>query len=146
MMNPSLQKTQQPWSRFFFLLSIMCSFGVFACVYQGAELTGTWVSTEITHPSPFFAKALAQDKHGNITLFLDRAGIFMWLDHEGDCHAGKYLVQDSALILTESQGEPITLGFAFGGNRLRLKSPDGFVFEFQRGAEGTHAGTGTCDP
>ena len=124
----------------------MCSIGVFACAYQGVELTGTWVSTEITHPSPFFAKPLAKDKHGNITLFLDQAGRYMWLDHEGDCHAGKYLVRDSALVLTEPQGEPITLGVAFGGDRLRLKSQDGFVFEFRRGPEGTQAGTGPCNP
>ena len=104
------------------------------------------MSTDITHPSPFFSETLADDKHKHLILFFDEAGGFLGLDHEGICHLGTYLVQDDTLVLTEAQGEPITVGYAFlGGHRLQLKSPDGFTIEFQRASENSHTNVKPCN-
>jgi len=122
---------------------VVCAVWIFGCVSQGHQLTGSWDSSEITHTSPFFAETLSDDKQRTITLFFDQAGGFVWHDHDGVCHLGKYLIQDNALVLTESEGESIALGYALGEDRLRLKSPDGFMFEFRRSSEG--AGAKPCN-
>ena len=125
-------------------LIVVCAVWIFGCASQTLQLPGSWISTEITHPSPFFAETLSEDKQRTITFFFDQFGGFMWVDDEGICHLGTYLLQDSALVLTESQNEPIILGYTFGGDRLRLTSPDGFMFEFRRASEGAHAGAKPC--
>lgn len=90
------------------------------------------MSTEITHPSPFFTETLGDDQHKHITLFFDEAGGFVWLAPQEVCHFGTYLVQNHTLVLTDPQGEAIILGYAFVGDELRLKSPDGFMFDFRK--------------
>jgi hypothetical protein len=52
---------------------VVCAVLFVGCVSQGYQLTGSWVSTEITHPSPYFAEMLSDDKQRKITLFLDQA-------------------------------------------------------------------------
>ena len=106
------------------------------CASQGYQVTGSWIISDITHPSPFFAETLSNDTQRTITLFLDQAGGFVWHDHEGICRVGKYLIQGSALVLTTSQGESITLGYTLEEDRLRLKSPDSFMYAFHRASEG----------
>ena len=124
-------------------LIVACEFWVLGCVSQEQQLTGSWLSHEITHPSPFFLETLSNDTQPTITLFFDPAGGFVWHDQEGVCHLGKYLIQDSVLVLTTPQGESITLGYALDEDRLRLKSPDGFMFEFRRASE--DAGAEPCN-
>ena len=70
----------------------------------------------------------------------------MWLEPEGVCHSGTYLIQANALLLTESQGgERIRLDFTIRGDQLRLKSPDGFMFDFRRAPHQADAGAKPCD-
>lgn len=123
----------------------VCVVWVVGCASQGLQLPGSWLSTGVTHPSSFFAETLADDKHKSIALFFDQDGGFVWHDRDGVCHLGQYRVQDGILVLNKSQGEPLTLGYTFREDRLRLKSPDGFMFEFRRASEGAHASGRPCD-
>ena len=142
-MNPYYHPHQSP-TLFSFILILMGVVVIFSCTGQGVELIGSWVSTEITHPSPFFAETLGHEKHRNVTLIFDQAGEFVGLDHEGGCHMGTYFLQNDTLVLTESQDEPIPIGYALRGERLQLKSPDGFIFEFHRTSKDDPAGAKPC--
>jgi len=115
-----------------------------SCAGQSTELVGWWISTTITHPSPFFADTLGDDKHRQVTLFFGQSKEFVRLDHEGGCHMGTYLLQDAALVLTEFQEEPIAMGYTLRGEQLQLKSPDGFVFEFYRTSKNDFADPTPC--
>ncbi|MDR4462134.1 MAG: hypothetical protein MRJ67_16710 [Nitrospirales bacterium] len=121
-----------PLSRWWLVLNLMWPVGLFACTSQDLVLKGWWISTDITHPSPFFSETLTDDKSKSITLSFDEAGGFEWRDREEVCHVGVYLVQDHTLVLTDPQGEAIILGYTFEEDQLRLKSPDGFIFDFRK--------------
>jgi Ca2+-binding EF-hand superfamily protein len=109
-------------------------------------LTGSWGSTEITHPSPFFSDALDSNTGRNVRLVLDQYGTFRWFEPEGICHSGTYLIQDHALLLTAWPGEErIRLDYTFRGDDLRLKSPDGFIFEFRKTPHQANAGANPCN-
>lgn len=70
----------------------------------------------------------------------------MWIEPEGVCHSGTYLIQANALLLTESPGgERIRLDYVIRGDQLRLKSPDGFMFDFQRAPHQADASTKPCN-
>jgi len=142
----SYRQGQLSLNRFWLTLTICCAVGIFSCASQELVLTGSWGSTEITHPSPFFSGALAPNTHSPVRLFLHQSGEFMWLEPEGVCHSGTYLIQGHALLLTESHGgERIRLDYAFHGDRLRLKSPDGFIFAFGRTPHQANADTKPCN-
>lgn len=142
----SHRQRQLPLSRFRLTLSVCCAIGIFACASQDLVLTGSWGSTEITHPSPFFPQTLAPKTHGTLRLFLNPSGEFMWLEPEGVCHSGTYLIQANTLLLTESQGgERIRLDYAIRGDQLRLKTPDGFMFDFRRAPHQADAGAKPCN-
>ncbi|HNP61007.1 MAG TPA: hypothetical protein PKM72_09220 [Nitrospirales bacterium] len=131
MMN-SNQQRQLSLSRFWVILTIWWGVGLFACASQDLVLTGSWVSAEMTHPSPFFTETLGDDRHKPITLIFDQAGGFVWLAPQEVCHFGTYRVQDHTLLLTEPEGETVILRYAFIGHQLQLKSPDGFMFDFRK--------------
>ncbi len=145
MILESYGRTQQLCSRFFLTtVSLVCGVGFFACASQGMDLTGTWVSTEISHPSPFFAETLSHDTHKSLTLFFYRTGEFTWRNREDGCLAGTYFIQNGTLILTKSHGEAITLEYAVLGDRLLLRSRDDFKFDFQKTSEGNPVVTKPC--
>ncbi len=79
-------------------------------------------------------------------LFLNQSGEFLWLEPEGVCHLGTYLIQANALLLTDSQGgERIRLDYAIHGDQLRLNSPDGFRFDFRRAPRPADADAKPCN-
>ncbi|MFZ1748059.1 MAG: hypothetical protein WAU17_19275 [Nitrospirales bacterium] len=132
--------------RLWLTFTLCCAVGIFACASQDLLLTGSWGSTEITHPSPFFSGALASNTGRNVSLVLDQYGTFTWLEPEGACHSGSYLIQGHTLLLTPSSGaERIRLDYTFRGNELRLKSPDGFMFGFRKTPYQVDAGTKPCN-
>lgn len=145
MMNP-YRRGQVCLGRLWLTFTLCCAVGIFACASQDLLLTGSWGSTEITHPSPFFSRALASNTGRNVRLVLDQFGTFTWLEPEGVCHSGTYLIQDHALLLTASPGEErIRLDYTFHGDELRLKTPDGFMFEFRKTPHQVHARTKPCN-
>ena len=144
MILESYRRTQQLYSRFRLTLSLVCVVGFFAFACQGMDLTGTWVSTEISHPSLFFAETLSHDTHKSLTLFFDPTGVFTLRTREDGCLAGTYFIQNGTLVLTKSHGEAITLEYAVLGDRLLLRSRDDFKFEFQKTSEGNHVVTKPC--
>ena len=125
---------QQPLVWFCLALSVVCASGFYGCARQGVELTGTWVSDEIMHPSPFFAQTLSNTKSGSVTVRFDQAGAFEWGAPDRVPYTGTYLVDGDSLVLTESQGEATSLGYELRPNQLVLRSQDGFVFVFHRTA------------
>ena len=145
MMNPN-RRGQVCLGRLWSTYTVCCAVGIFACASQDLQLTGSWGSTEITHPSPFFSGVPASNTGRNVSLVLDRHGTFRWLEPEGACHSGTYLIQDHALLLTTSPGEErIRLDYTFRGDELRLKTPDGFMFEFRKTPHQVDAGTKPCN-
>jgi hypothetical protein len=145
MMNP-YRRGRVCLGRLWLTFTISCAVGVFACSSQNLLLTGSWGSTEITHPSPFFSGALASNTGRNVRLVLDQYGTFTWLESEDVCHSGTYRIQGHALLLTASPGnEPIRLDYTFRGDELRMKSPDGFMFEFRKTPHQTDAGAKPCN-
>ncbi len=132
--------------RHWLTLTVYCAAGVLACTSQDRLLTGSWGGTGITHPSPFFSGALAPDADRHVMLVLGQDGKFTWHEPEGFCHSGTYLIQGNALLLIESTGgERIRLDYAFRGDELRLKSPDGFMFDFRKTPHRTDAGAKPCN-
>lgn len=115
-------------------LSVLCAAGFYGCAQQRVELTGTWVSDEIMHPSPFFAQTLSNIKSGSVTVRFDQAGAFEWGAPDRVPYTGTYLVDGDSLVLTESQGEATSLGYELRPNQLVLHSQDGFMFVFHRAA------------
>ncbi len=126
--------------------TVCCAVGIFSCASQDLLLTGSWGSTEITYPSPFFSGALAPTTGRNVMLLLDQSGEFTWLESEGNCHSGTYLIQGHALLLTASRGgEHIRLDYTVRGDQLRLKSPDGFRFDFRKSLHQADTGAKPCN-
>jgi hypothetical protein len=79
-------------------------------------------------------------------LVLDRHGTFTWLEPEGLCHSGTYRIQGHALLLTAlPEEERIRLDYTFRGDELRLKTPDGFMFEFRKTSHQADAGARPCN-
>ncbi len=79
-------------------------------------------------------------------LVLDQYGTFTWLEPEGACHSGSYLIQGHTLLLTASPGrEPVRLDYTFRGDELRLKTPDGFIFDFRKTPHQADAEAKPCD-
>lgn len=115
-------------------LSVVCSAGFYGCARQDVELTGTWISDEIMHPSPFFAETLSNTRPGSVTVRFDQAGRFEWGAQDRAPYTGTYLVDGDSLVLTESQGEATSLGYELRPNQLVLHSQDGFMFVFHRAA------------
>ena len=145
MMNPYRQG-QVCLSRLWLAFAVCCAVGIGACVTQDHLLTGSWGSTEITHPSPFFSGVPASNPGRNVRLILDRHGTFTWLEPDGVCHSGTYLIQGHALLLTASPArEHIRLDYTFRGDELRLKTPDDFIFDFRKTPHQADAGAQPCD-
>ena len=134
------------WGRLCRTLITIWGVLVFGCAWQGLEPIGSWVSSEVTHPSPFLSEPLNRDKHRNFVLLFDRNGGFVWRDSAGHCHMGKYLVQNRTINLTDSQEGMITLVYSQRGDRLFLQSPDGFAFEFRRAPGSADEGVKSCNP
>ena len=131
--------------RLWLTFTLYCAVGIFACASQNLLLTGSWGSTEITHPSPFFSGALASNTGRKVRLVLDQYGTFTWLEPAGVCHSGTYLIQGDALLLNALPGEEhIRLDYTFRGDELRLKTPDGFMFEFRKTLHQADAGAKPC--
>ncbi|GJL59119.1 MAG: hypothetical protein NPIRA03_19760 [Nitrospirales bacterium] len=144
-MNP-YRRGQLSLGRNWLTLTVYCAVGVLACTSQDRLLTGSWGSTGITHPSPFFSGVPAPDAGRHAMLVLGQDGKFTWREPEGVCHSGTYLIQGHALLLTESTGgERIRLDYAFRGDHLRLKSPDGFMFDFRKTPHLADAGAKPCN-
>jgi len=143
-MNPYRQGQPMYWQCCLNLIAL-CAVWNFGCSSHVPQLTGSWLSTDITHPSPFFAETLANHTPQSLDLYFDQAGGFVWRERQGVCHLGKYLLQDGTLVLTESQGKPITLGYTFRGDRLQMTSPDGFSFVFRRASGDGRMDTTPCD-
>ncbi|MCW5783968.1 MAG: hypothetical protein KIT39_11715 [Nitrospirales bacterium] len=134
------------WGRLWLTFAVCCAVGIFGCASQNQLLTGSWGSTEITHPSPFFSGVPAPNTGRKIRLVLDRYGTFTWLEPDGVCHSGTYLIQGHALLLTASPaGEHIRLDYTFRGDELRLKTPDDFIFDFRKTPHQADAGAQPCD-
>ncbi|WNM57541.1 hypothetical protein [Candidatus Nitrospira allomarina] len=145
MMNP-YRRGQACLGRLGLTFTIFCAVGIFACASQDFLLTGSWESTEITHPSPFFSGALASNTGRNVSLILNRHGTFTWVEPEGVCHSGVYRIQGQALLLIPSpEKERIRLDYTFRGDELRLKTPDGFMFEFRKTPHQVDAGAKPCN-
>ena len=128
------RRLHQPLMWFCLALSAVCAAGIYGCARQGVELTGTWVSDEIMHSSPFFAETLSSTRSESVSVRFDKAGRFEWGARDRDHHTGTYLVDGDALVLTESQGEATSLGYELRINQLVLLSQDGFTFIFHRAA------------
>ena len=131
------RRLHKPLVWFCLVLSVVCAAGFYGCAHQGVELTGTWVSDEIMHPSPFFAQTLSNTRAGSVTVRFDQAGEFEWGAPDRVPYTGTYLVDGDSLVLTESQGEATSLGYELRPNQLVLHSQDGFMFVFHR-ASGDH--------
>jgi len=128
------RRLYQPLVWFCLALSVVCAAGFYGCARQSVELTGTWFSDEIMHPSPFFAETLSNNRSGSVTVRFDKAGRFEWGARDRVHYTGTYLVDGASLVLTESQGEATYLGYELRLNQLVLHSQDGFMFVFHRAA------------
>lgn len=128
------RRLHKPLVWFCLALSAVCAAGFYGCAHQAVELTGTWVSDEIIHPSPFFAETLSNTRPGSVTVRFDQAGRFEWGARDRAHYTGTYLVDGDSLVLTESQGAATSLGYELRLNQLVLHSQDGFMFVFHRAA------------
>ena len=116
-----------------FLIALL-AFVLCGCAGDNIDLSGTWSSSEITNPSPFFAQTLPDTKPGSVSVSFDQSGRFVWLDREGRQLPGAYLVDGDALVLTLDQGETTRLKYTLNNDQLVLRTTDGFVFVLKKKA------------
>ena len=122
MLTTTLDREKQ-W----FYLSLLWVSWVGGCNSQDIDLRGAWASSHISHPSPFFNQVLPDTTPGTVTVFFDNAGRFVWTDQEGIRTTGSYSVEDRSLTLT-ARGEVVSLACELSGERLVLRTSDGFIF------------------
>lgn len=114
----------------YLLLSLFLTL-LYGCVGREPYLVGTWSSVSITNQSPFFKNTLPDFKLGSVKASFDRDGHFLWVYIDGPRITGTYILDGKHLVMTSSaENETTRFFYSFTGNRLVIKSEDGFIFTF----------------
>jgi len=116
-----------------FIIIIITALTLASCSTPKASITGTWTSTSISNPAPFFKNTLPDNRSGLIIFSPAPDGTFTWHHkEEKKIVTGTYTLSGNKLTLEVKDEKPVKTKIHIEGEKMSLLTNDGFTFTFRR--------------
>lgn len=123
----------RPFKIYQFTIIIIISLIAMSCSAQKHPIAGTWTSTSISNPAPFFKNTLPDNRPGTVIFSADKKGTFTWRNKEDkNIIAGKFTLSGNQLNLEGKNEKPVKLKVVIETDKMSLLTDDGFTFSFRR--------------
>lgn len=99
-----------------------------------ANIVGNWTSHSVSSRSPFLRQGVARLSPGAYRLTLRQDGQFTWHELDTAPVEGRYHLNERGELVMEitPSGEVVRSAYDLDGDRLVVRTPDGFVFDMRR--------------
>jgi len=116
-----------------FTIIIIIALTAASCSTQKHSIIGTWTSTSISNPAPFFKNTLPDNTPGIVIFSADENGTFTWQNKkEKNIIEGKFTLSGNQLNLEGNNEKPVKLKVIIDADKMSLLTNDGFTFAFRR--------------